>query len=125
MSGDWAWKEADIISQDPATHGAMLVPVVLGSNKTTVSVATGQNKYYPLYLSIGNVCNNIRRAHRNAVVVLGFLAIPKSKCVLFQHSCHANSFQWTNIIQMTRNSISSASKCFTRLWPAFSAVFDQ
>ena len=125
MSGDWAWKEADIISQDPATHGAMLVPVVLGSDKTTVSVATGQNEYYPLYLSIGNVRNNVRRAHRNAVVVLGFLAIPKSKCVLFQHSCHANSFQRTNIIQMTRNSVSSASECFTFLWPAFSAVFNQ
>lgn len=82
MSGDWAWKEADLISQDPETHGAMLVPLVLGSDKTTVSVATGQNEYYPLYMSIGNVRNSVRRAHRNAVVVLGFLAIPKSKCVL-------------------------------------------
>jgi len=82
MSGEWAWKEANIISQDPETHGAMLAPLVLGSDKTTVSVATGQNEYYPLYLSIGNVCNNVRRAHRNAVVVLGFLAIPKSKCTI-------------------------------------------
>lgn len=82
MSGEWAWKEADIISQDPETHGAMLVPLVLGSDKTMVSVATGQNEYYPLYLSIGNVRNNVRRAHRNAVVVLGFLAIPKSKCTI-------------------------------------------
>jgi hypothetical protein len=41
-------------------------------------VATGQNDYYPLYASIGNVHNNVRRAHRNAVAVIGFLAIPKS-----------------------------------------------
>lgn len=53
------------------------MPVILGSDKTTVSVATGQNEYYPLYLSLGNVTNGVRRAHRNAVVVIGFLAIPK------------------------------------------------
>jgi len=31
-----------------------------------------------LYASIGNVHNNVRRAHRNAVAIVGFLAIPKS-----------------------------------------------
>lgn len=58
----------------------MFVPIVLGSDKTTVSVATGQNEYYPLYASIGNVQNHVRRAHRNAVSVVGFLAIPMSEC---------------------------------------------
>jgi hypothetical protein len=58
--------------------GLMLVPIILGSDKTTVSVATGNNEYYPLYLSIGNIHNNVRRAHRNGVVLLAFLAIPKS-----------------------------------------------
>ncbi|OAX31653.1 hypothetical protein K503DRAFT_727701 [Rhizopogon vinicolor AM-OR11-026] len=78
MSGDWAWDQADIISVDPTTHGSMFIPIILGSDKTTVSVATGQNDYYPLYLSIGNVRNNVRRAHRNAVALIGFLAIPKT-----------------------------------------------
>jgi len=55
----------------------MFVPIILGSDKTTVSVATGDNSFYPLYLSIGNVQNHIRRAHQNAVVLIGFLAIPK------------------------------------------------
>jgi hypothetical protein len=67
----------DMISADPSTHGAMFVPIILGSDKTTVSVATGQNEYYPLYLSIGNVQNHMRRAHKNALVVVGFLPIPK------------------------------------------------
>jgi hypothetical protein len=80
MSGNWAWKEANNIAQDPATHGTMLVPLILGSDKTTVSVATGQNEYYPLYLSISNIRNHVRHAHGNVVVVLGFLAIPKSRC---------------------------------------------
>jgi hypothetical protein len=69
----------DIIVQDPATHGSTFVPVILGSDKTTVSVATGQNEYYPLYMSNGLVHNNVRRAHRNAVTLIGFLAIPKSR----------------------------------------------
>jgi Plavaka transposase len=62
----------------------MFVLIILGSDKTTVSVATGQNKYYPLYLSIGNIHNNVHRAHCNSVVLLGFLAIPKSKSYLTQ-----------------------------------------
>jgi hypothetical protein len=57
----------------------MFVPVILGSNKTVVSVATGHTEYWPLYLSIGNVRNQLRQAHKGTVVVIGFLAIPKSK----------------------------------------------
>lgn len=95
MSGDWVWRQSvrcivgellllvtsgqDIISTDPSTHGAMFVLIILRSDKTTVSVATGQNEYYPLYLSIGNVQNHMRRAHKNALVVIGFLPIPKGK----------------------------------------------
>lgn len=58
----------------------MFVPIILGSDKTTVSVATGHTEYYPLYLSIGNIHNHVRRARRNGVVLIGFLAMPKSKC---------------------------------------------
>jgi hypothetical protein len=57
----------------------MYCPIILGSDKTTVSVATGQVEYHPLYLSIGNPHNSVRRAHRNAVTPIGFLAIPKGK----------------------------------------------
>jgi Plavaka transposase len=58
--------------------GAMYCPIILGSDKTTVSVATGHVEYHPVYLSIGNPHNTVRRAHRNAVVPIAFLAIPKS-----------------------------------------------
>ncbi|KAN0081189.1 hypothetical protein V8E55_008813 [Tylopilus felleus] len=86
MSGDWAWNQADLIAQDPATHGSVFVPVILGSDKPTVSMATGQNDFYPLYLSIRNVRNNVQRAHRNALVLIGFLAMPKS--VIVVDHCH-------------------------------------
>ncbi|KAG6824485.1 hypothetical protein H0H92_006722, partial [Tricholoma furcatifolium] len=78
MSGNWAWQQCDLLAEDEDTHGAMFVPVILGSDKTTVSVATGQNDFYPLYAAIGNTHNAARRAHHNALSLIGFLAIPKA-----------------------------------------------
>jgi Plavaka transposase len=43
-----------------------------------VSVATGQNEYYPLYMLNGLVYNNVHCPHHNALTLLSFLAIPKS-----------------------------------------------
>jgi hypothetical protein len=67
----------DIIAGDAEMHGALFVPIIFGSDKTTVSVATGHNEYWPLYASIGNIHNNIRRAHGDGLVLVGFLSIPK------------------------------------------------
>ncbi|KAI0246259.1 hypothetical protein BJV78DRAFT_1277264 [Lactifluus subvellereus] len=78
MSVNWGYWQADIIAKDPQTHGALFVPVILGSDKTTVSVATGQNEFYPLYISNGNIHNNVRCAHHDGVSVLRFLSIPKN-----------------------------------------------
>ena len=97
MSADWSWRQAviffffyisvcakltfsfskDEIAKDPSTHGTTFCPIILGSDKTTVSVATGQNDYYPLYMSNGLDHNNVRRAHCNALTLIAFLAIPK------------------------------------------------
>ncbi|PSR74958.1 hypothetical protein PHLCEN_2v9424 [Hermanssonia centrifuga] len=78
MTGNWAWRKADKLAENPNNKGAMLVPVIAGSDKTTVSVGTGQNEYYPLYLSIGNITNSVRRAHRDGLIPIAFLAIPKT-----------------------------------------------
>lgn len=59
-------------------YGAMLVPVISGSDKTTVSVATGHQEYHPVYASAGNISNTARRGHGNAVMPVAFLPIPKS-----------------------------------------------
>ncbi|KAI6105120.1 hypothetical protein EV401DRAFT_2060651 [Pisolithus croceorrhizus] len=77
MSGDWAWSQVDAIARDPSTHGATFVPIILGSDKMTVLVATGQNNYWPVYLSVGNIHNNVRHAHHSGVELLAFLVIPK------------------------------------------------
>ncbi|KAJ7673067.1 hypothetical protein DFH06DRAFT_1358827 [Mycena polygramma] len=67
MSGEWAWQQADIIAADETTHGCMFVPTVAGSDKTTVSVHTGQQEYHPVYSSPGNLTGVARRAHGNGV----------------------------------------------------------
>ena len=96
MSGNIAWRRCvshwhlqdtyvlimpfqnEIISSNPRALGAMYCPIILRSDKTTVSVATGHIEYHPLYLSIGNPHNTVQHAHCNAVVPIAFLAIPKS-----------------------------------------------
>ncbi|KAJ7824684.1 hypothetical protein B0H13DRAFT_2446949 [Mycena leptocephala] len=105
MSGEWAWKQADTIAQDPSAHGTMFVPVVAGSDKTTVSVGTGHQEYHPVYSSPGNLTGIARRAHGNGVLPVAFLPIPKTtkrqrKTVTFQkfvrqmyHACLARIFE--------------------------------
>ena len=60
------------------TVGSVFVPVILGSDKTTMSIGTENNAYYPLYLSIRNMRNHIRHAHRDTLILVGFLTISKS-----------------------------------------------
>ncbi|KAG2128923.1 uncharacterized protein EDB93DRAFT_1094952 [Suillus bovinus] len=46
MSDDWAWQQADIIATEPDMLSATFVPIILGSDKITVSVGTGNNDSY-------------------------------------------------------------------------------
>ena len=87
-----------IIKDHLEAIGSFLVPMILGSNKTTVSVATGHTCYWPLYLSISNIHNNVHHRHWNGIVLLSFLAIPKSKPSIFNltpmYSQSCLSWQW-------------------------------
>ncbi|KAJ7800738.1 hypothetical protein B0H14DRAFT_3784803 [Mycena olivaceomarginata] len=78
MSGDWAWKQADILAEDPNNLGCAFVAVVAGSDKTIVSVATGHQEYHPFYASPGILTGPARRAHGSAVLPVAFLVIPKT-----------------------------------------------
>lgn len=63
---------------NPEARGAMLIPIIAGSDKTTVSVATGHQEYHPLYISAGNISNIMRRSHSVGMVPVALLPIPKS-----------------------------------------------
>jgi len=86
----------------------MLVPLLLGSDKTLASNATGQNEFHPLYFSPGNVKNSVRCAHCDALVPIGFLAIPKSI------SSVARSLALSYIIPGTRKDGTSQLFCLFR-----------
>ncbi|KIK27132.1 hypothetical protein PISMIDRAFT_43875, partial [Pisolithus microcarpus 441] len=58
---------------------AMFVPIIPGSDKTVVSVATVNNEYWPLYITTGNVHSSAWCGHGQAVSLLGFLSVPKSR----------------------------------------------
>ncbi|KAI0686190.1 hypothetical protein C8Q76DRAFT_803950 [Earliella scabrosa] len=70
-------KRYNKLADNPNIHGAMLTPVILGADKTTVSVATGHQEYHPVYMSPGNIHNTTQRAHGDAFLPIAFLAIPE------------------------------------------------
>ncbi|KAH9029736.1 hypothetical protein EDB84DRAFT_1562744 [Lactarius hengduanensis] len=85
MSGQWASMQADELSKEKCNDGAMFVPIVAGSDKTTVSVASGHQEYHPVYVSVGNLTNTAQRAHGNSVLPVAFLPIPKTSKSLRKH----------------------------------------
>ena len=70
----------------------MLVPIIAGSDKTTVSVATGHQEYHPLYISTGNITNTMRRSHAVGMEPVALLPIPKSKIIGMHDSEFSVSF---------------------------------
>ncbi|KAF8205901.1 hypothetical protein K438DRAFT_1963678 [Mycena galopus ATCC 62051] len=127
MSGDWAWKQADLIAEDESTHGATFVPVVAGSDKTTVSVATGHQEYHPVYASPGVLTGVARRAHGNGVLPAAFLPIPKTskkhrKKSAYQHfvrqmyhACLARVFEPLKAAMTTPEVVRCADGHFRRV----------
>jgi hypothetical protein len=93
----------------------MFVPVVAGSDKTTVSVATGHQEYHPVYMSPGNLTNIARRSHGSALLPVTFLPIPKS-----MHAIYCFDLFTDIHIQLLKNTgrtstfRHSAGKCTTR-----------
>jgi Plavaka transposase len=61
----------------------MFVPVIAGSDKTTVSVATGHQEYHPVYISAGNISNIARRSHGGGMMPAAILPIPKGAQFVF------------------------------------------
>lgn len=136
MSGDWAWMQAvcdifsdissqlnrwqDEIAKDPSTHGSMFVSVILGGDKTVVSVATGHTEYWPLYLSTGNVWNHLHQVHKGVVTVIGFLSISKSESTYhIIMLCAKCTTQQRGSTHLPMNFAGSNTSFFMLCWPRF------
>ena len=94
MSGDWAWDQAvtySILSSrrymaehhvesdirgSEHTH-VMFLPLIMGSDKTTIAIVTGNQEFHPFYGSPGVISNITHRSHGSRVLPYAMLPIPK------------------------------------------------
>lgn len=66
--------------QQQLREGATVVPIILGSDKTQLSVFSGDKSSWPVYLTIGNIPKADRRCpSKRTQTLLGYLPISKLK----------------------------------------------
>jgi hypothetical protein len=61
--------------------GATVVPIILATDKTQLSVFSGGQKAWPVYLSIGNISKKIRRRpSQGAMILIAYLPVTELTC---------------------------------------------
>ncbi|KAG2028794.1 hypothetical protein BDR03DRAFT_1019341 [Suillus americanus] len=75
-TGDWWWE-----MQGRLPQGAVVAPVILASDKTSLSQFRGDQEVWPVYLSLGNISKNVRcQPSKHATVLIAYLPISKLEC---------------------------------------------
>jgi Plavaka transposase len=71
-TGDWWWR-----IQEQLPDGATVIPIILGSDATKLTVLCGSQTAWPVYISIGNIHKDVRyKKAARSLMLIGFL--PKS-----------------------------------------------
>ncbi|KAG9094615.1 hypothetical protein FS749_012136 [Ceratobasidium sp. UAMH 11750] len=87
-SGDWWWRTQNILGE-----GSTIAPIILATDKTQMTMLSGNKSAWPVYLSIGNISKDIRRrASERAMVLVGF--IPVTDLPGIQHVERRRETRW-------------------------------
>ena len=68
-TGNWWWRV-----QQQLPQGATVIPIILGSDSTKLSILCGNQSAWPVYISIGNIHKDVRyKKSAMSLILLGFL----------------------------------------------------
>jgi hypothetical protein len=96
-TGDWWWEV-----QKTMPPGATIVPVILATDKTTLTQHHGDKSAWPVYVTIGNLDKATRRSQqRPSKLLLGWLPIPSKG---LSREVKIEIYHWAMGIIMKRKS---------------------
>ncbi|KAI6039428.1 hypothetical protein EDC04DRAFT_2867973 [Pisolithus marmoratus] len=78
-TADWWW---DMQGKLPA--GATVVPIILSSDKTSLSVFSGNKKAWPMYLTIGNISKDLECFKKKSHSLAGYCLFHHAMSLLLQ-----------------------------------------
>ncbi|KAG9092990.1 hypothetical protein FS749_015280 [Ceratobasidium sp. UAMH 11750] len=69
--GDWWWRMQNILGPY-----VTIAPIIISTDKTKMTVFSGNQKAWPVYMSLGNISSDIRRRpSERTTVLIGFMPI--------------------------------------------------
>ncbi|QRV74481.1 hypothetical protein RhiJN_02495 [Ceratobasidium sp. AG-Ba] len=127
-SGKWWWRMQNILGKH-----ATVVPIILGSDKTKLTVFSGNQQAWPVYLTIGNISTNIRRCpSERATLLIGYIPVSnlgnisneqersEAHWQLF-HACMESILEPLKVLSRTGIDILCADGGVRRIFPILAA----